>query len=80
MATQMEAQLAHIKSKEDLHRWIDDQDDDTRMLVMADPPGGEDFRFQMLGDFTCAELVYMVELLKFDLFDHGDEDDDGNHK
>lgn len=76
----MESQLERIKDKEALHRWIDDQSDDARFLVMADP-GDDAYSYQCVGDFTCAEVVYMAECLKFEMLEQDSgEDDDGDDR
>jgi hypothetical protein len=72
-------QLESIKSKDDLHKWVDSLPDDVELkgLVLVDETKPEDagccFTYRSIGPITVAESVYMTESYKhFVIF--GDND------
>jgi hypothetical protein len=70
----LDQQLARIKDKDDLHRWIDELPDDTRALILVD--ADEHYEYRELGELTVAEIVYMCESLKWEVMEQGDDGDD----
>jgi hypothetical protein len=75
-SSKVEDQLSKIKDKEDLYRYIDELPEDARVFVIVDSGNNEDYRYKMIGDFPVSELVYMCEVIKWDLFDKGSDDEE----
>ena len=63
----LEAALERIATKDELHRWIDEQDEDARFLIMVEERDDEGYGFFSVGSLRTAEVVYMCELLKAEM-------------
>lgn len=71
----LDQQLARIKDKDDLHRWIDDLPEEARALILVDKDD-ENYEYRELGELTVAEIVYMCESLKWEVMEQGTGEDD----
>lgn len=71
----LDQQLARIKNKDDLHRWIDGLEENARILILADRDE-ESYEYRELGELTVPEIVYMCESLKWEVMERFDDKDD----
>lgn len=71
----LDQQVARIKDKDEMHRWIDELPDDARAIILVDPGGDKHFEYHELGELLIAEIVYMCESLKWEVMCQ-DEDDE----
>ncbi len=75
----LERQLASIKTRADLHAWVDTlPEDGCKGLILLDTAmsgSGSQIKFYEVGEITLAESLWYTKSFEHWLFDHYGKDD-----